>query len=244
VKGYYREQIGEPQGTIEPDDSSEVVLYELRLRPEGLTGATLPFGLTFPATPDSVTEAMGRKPFSKAKNVLGEPFWKFYDDRFELLVIFNAEDQQVACYKIIALGRKERQKLDLLENLKEQKKNILPERIPDIEALVQQLPTAAWERRMKSGDAQITPEVIEASRQVFEAFLAGVAKATKTRNAKSIYSAVTKATKAFNKVARQHPGFVETMEREEIVDFFNKTVQTTGFELDSSFDLTEEHRSW
>ncbi len=44
--------------------------------------------------------------------------------------------------------------------------------------------------------------------------------------------------------ARQHPGFVETLEREEIVDFFTKTVQLTGFELDPSFDLTEVHRSW
>ena len=128
--------------------------------------------------------------------------------------------------------------------IKEQKKNILPERIPEIEALIERSPTIAWERRMKSGDTQITAEAIEASRQVFEAFIAGVCKATKTRNGKSNYTAVTKATKAFNKVARQHTGFIETMEREEIVGFFTAAVQLTGFQLDPSFDLTEEYRSW
>jgi hypothetical protein len=97
---------------------------------------------------------------------------------------------------------------------------------------------------MKSGDMQINAEAVEASEQVFEAFIAGVCKATKTRNAKSIYTAVTKATKAFSKVARQHTGFIETTEREEIVDFFNAAVQLTGFQLDPSFDLTEGYRSW
>jgi hypothetical protein len=243
-KGYYRGQIAEPMATVEPDDSGETVLYEVRLKPEGLAGATLPFGLAFPATPESVTDAMGRKPFSKTKNFLKEPVWTYYEDRFELLVIFNGDGLEVRCFKIVAMKRKEREKIELLDNLKEQKKNILPDRVPDIEALGDQFPTVAWESRRMSGDAQITPEAIEASRQIFEAFIAGVSKATKTRNAKSIYTAVTKATKAFNKVARQHAGFIETMEREEIVDFFTRTVRLTGFQLDPSFDLTEEYRSW
>lgn len=243
-KGYYRDQIAEPLGTVEPDDSMEVVLYELRLTPQGLANAKLPFGLSFPATPDSVTEAMGRKPFSKSKNFVGEPFWTYYDDRFELLVIFEANGEAVRCYKIFALKQHERHKLQLLESLKEQKRNILPERIPEIESAIDRLPTSAWERRRKAGDKQFTVAGITAVRQVFEAFIASVAKATKTKNGKSIYTAVTKATKAINKVARQHPRLIETMEREEIIDFFNATVRLTGFELDESFDLTEEHRSW
>ncbi|MEO8493624.1 MAG: hypothetical protein ABI614_01035, partial [Planctomycetota bacterium] len=243
-KGYYREQIAEPQCTVEPDDSMEVVLYEVRLTPPGLANATLPFGLSFPATPDSVNEAMGRKPFSKSKNFLGEPVWTYYDDRFELLVIFEANGVAVGCYKIFALKMHERRKLQLLENLKEQKKNLLPERVPEIEAATDRLPTAAWERRRKSGDKQFTTAGITAVKQVLEAFIADIANATSTRNAKSIYTAVTKATKAINKVARQHSRMIETMEREEIVDFFHATVRLTGFELDASFDLTEEHRSW
>ncbi len=243
-KEFYREQIGDPKGTVEPDNSEEVILYEVRFGPKGLAKAELPFGLRFGASPEAVTGALGRKPFSKSKNVAGKPIWTFYDDKFELLVIFTEDGKKADCFKIWALKQADRQRVQWLENLKEQKKNILPERIPEIEALIERSPTLAWERRMNSGDAQITPEAIEASRQVFEAFIAGVCKATKTRNAKSIYTAVTKATKAFNKVARQHAGFIETMEREEIVDFFTAAVQLTGFELDSSFDLTEEYRSW
>ena len=243
-KGYYREQIGDPQGTVEPEDSPEVVLKEVRLTPEGLAKAALPFGLSFPATPDSVIDALGRKPFSKAKNFLGNAFWTYYEDAFELMVIFNADGSSVDCFKIIALGRQERQKLELLANLAEQKKNILPERIPDIEALIEQSPVRAWEGRMNSGDSQMSAEAIEASRQVFDAFIEAVGTATKKRSAKSIYAAVKKATKAFNKVARQHKGFIETMEREEIVEFFNTALQLTGLQFDRSFDLTEEYRSW
>lgn len=243
-KGYYRDQIGEPLGTVEPDDSKEVVLYEVRLTPDGLANVALPFGLSFPATQQSVMDALGRKPFSKSKNFLGNAFWTYYEDAFELMVIFNAEGSSVECFKIITLKRKERQKLDLLENLAEQKKNIIPERIPEVEALIERFPTIAWERRMNSRDTHITVEAIEASRQVFEAFIAGVCKATKTRNPKSIYAAVKKATNAFNKVARQHKGFIETMEREETVEFFNTAIKLTGFQFDPSFDLTEEYRSW
>jgi len=34
------------------------------------------------------------------------------------------------------------------------------------------------------------------------------------------------------------------MEREEIVDLLHDTVRLTEFEIDPSFDLTEEFRSW
>ncbi len=184
-KGYYRDQIGEPLGTVEPDDSKEVVLYEVRLTPDGLDKATLPFGLSFPATADSVVGALGRKPFSKTKNFANEPVWTFYNDGFKLLIIFNADGEEVRCFKIMALKRKVRQKLDLLDNLTKQKKNILPDRIPEVEALIKRSPTVAWERRMKSGDTQITAEAIEASKQVFEEFLEEICKATTRRNAKS-----------------------------------------------------------
>lgn len=243
-KGYYREQIAEPQNTIERADSKEVVFYEVRLTPPGLADSALPFGLSFPATSESVVAAMGRKPFSKTKNFFGEAVWTYYEDAFELLVIFDKSAEQVRCFKIIAMGRDMRKKIDLLENLQEQKQNILPERIGDIQEFIDQSPTVLWENRMKSGDSQITASALEDSREIFVAFIAGVCKATKTRNAKSIYAAVKKATKAFNKVARQHPGFIETLEREEIVSFLIETVQLTGFQIDPTFDLTEEYRSW
>ena len=41
-KGYYREQIGEPIGTVESDENKEVVLKEVRLMPAGLENAILP----------------------------------------------------------------------------------------------------------------------------------------------------------------------------------------------------------
>ena len=85
---------------------------------------------------------------------------------------------------------------------------------------------------------------MDTSRPVFDEFIEAVCRAARRRNAKSICTAVTKATKAFNKIADKHPGFIETLEREEIIDFFNKAVLLTGLEFDPSIDLTEEHRAW
>ena len=55
-KEFYREQIGEPIGTVEVNGSEEVVLYEVRIGSKGLTEAKLPFGLCFPASSDLIDQ--------------------------------------------------------------------------------------------------------------------------------------------------------------------------------------------
>lgn len=243
-KEYWREQIAPPQGETLPPGGEELVLYELRLTPEGLAGAALPFGLTFPASPESVEQAFGTNPFSKSKNVLGEPIWTFYVAGKEVLVIFEKNGAQVRCFKIIALKRLEQQKLDFLASLPQQKPNLRPEQVPQIEALASASPARAWEQRRLAGDRQFSAAAIADAEPLFAEFLASVAQATQARNPKGLYNAVIKTTKAINKFAKQHRRCIETLEREEIVAFLIQALTLSGLRFDPQFDLTAEHRAW
>lgn len=243
-KEFWREQIAEPQGEALPPGAEELVLYEIQLMPAGLAGASLPFGLTFPASPESVAQAFGAQPFSKAKNVLGEPYWTYYSQGKEVLVIFEKSGDKVRCFKIIALKRLEQQKLDFLASLPQQKPNLRPEQAPQILALVSTSPAQSWELRRLSGDRQFSTAAITAAEPLFAEFLASVAQATQARNPKGLYNAVIKTTKAFNKFAKQHRRCLETLEREEIVAFFTQALTLSGLQFDPHFDLTAEHRAW
>ena len=71
-----------------------------------------------------------------------------------------------------------------------------------------------------------------------------VMKAASKRDATQVYNAVQKATRSFNKLNEKHEGVIETLEREEIVEFFERTVKLTGFEIAEGLDITEENRKW
>ena len=49
---------------------------------------------------------------------------------------------------------------------------------------------------------------------------------------------------AFNRFNEKNNGMIETTEREELCDFINTLVRTTGLPVDEGIDLTEEWREW
>ena len=77
-KGFYARQIAAPKSTFKSDQEEEVVLSEMTFRPQGLLDVPLPYGLRFGDSPAAIQQAVGQKPFSKSKNVVGELFWTFY----------------------------------------------------------------------------------------------------------------------------------------------------------------------
>jgi hypothetical protein len=93
---------------------------------------------------------------------------------------------------------------------------------------------------MRSGDGGFTPELL----QIFSAFVDSVVKATKKRNATAIYSAVKSAVVGFNKLCKKHSGFIETVEREEIVEYLQAAVKLSGFLIEDGVDLTQDYRIW
>ncbi|MCL4206541.1 MAG: hypothetical protein KJ000_29000 [Pirellulaceae bacterium] len=242
-KGFYAKQIAEPTSTFKSTKDEEVILSEMTFRPQGLQDVPLPYGLRFGDTPAAIQQALGRKPFSKGKNVSGEPIWTFYDDDFEILVVFD-KDNTLAWFRIWALHHAERKKRDLVENIAQQKKNISSDQASAIEKQKEKLPTRKWERRMRSGDDELTPTALADSEKVLSSFVDSVAKATQKKNATSIYSALKKAVVEFNKLSKKHRGFIGTMEREEIVAFLQDTVRLSGFVIEDGVDLTQDNRIW
>jgi hypothetical protein len=242
-KGFYAQQIAAPKSLFKPDGDEEVVLFEMTFRPQGLQDVPLPYGLRFGDCPAAIQQAVGQKPFSKSKNFAGEPIWTFYDDDFELLVVFD-EEGNLGWFRIWALHEAERKKKNLVENIKRQNENISPDQVGAIEKHKEKMPTRKWARRMRSGDDEFTPAALADAEKVLSSFIDSVAKATKRRNATSIYSAVKKAVTGFNKLSKKHGGFIGTPEREEIVAFLQGTVQLSGFVIEDGVDLTQDGRIW
>jgi len=172
-----------------------------------------------------------------------ERFWTFYDDDFELMVVFNTAGN-LAWFRIWALHEAERRKKDLVQNIKRQKDNISPDRADAIEKLKQHVPTRKWAQRMRSGDDEFTPAALADSEEILSSYLDSVAKATRKKNATAIYSAVKKAVTGFNKLSKKHGGFLGTSEREEIVAFLQDAVRMSGFVIADGVDLTQDHRIW
>jgi hypothetical protein len=240
-KGFYAEQVAAPKSVYLPD-GEEVVLYEMTFRPPGLEDVRLPYGLRFGDTADVVQKTLGRKPFSKGKNVGGEKTWTYFDDDFELLVVFDQADT-LAWFRIWALTHASRRKRDTVENISRQKENIKPERAEAVEGHRKAMPIREWARRMPS-DKAITPEALAEAERIFVEFIDALAKATRKKSPTSIYSALKKAVGRFNRLAKRHRGFIETQEREEIVEYLQDGVRLSGFVIEDGVDLTEAYRQW
>jgi len=242
-KGFYAQQIAAPKSTFKSEQEEEVVLSEMSFRPRGLLDVPLPYGLRFGDSPAAIQQAVGQKPFSKSKNVVGERFWTFYDDEFELMVVFD-QAGNLGWFRIWGLHEAERKKRNLVQNLKRQRENISPDRADGMEKLKEKMPTRKWEQRMRSGDDEFTPPALTDSEEILSSFIDSVAKATRKKNATAIYSAVKKAVTGFNKLSKKHGGFIGTPEREEIVDFLQTAVQLSGFVIEDGVDLTQDYRIW
>jgi hypothetical protein len=242
-KGYYAEQIAPPKSTFKGDDEEEVILSEMTFRRKKLKDVSLPYGLHFGDSPTAIQQTLGCKPFSKSKNYAGEPFWTFYDDNFELMIVFNKAGT-LEWFRIWALHESSRKKKELLENIKGQSRNITPDRAEAIEKLKGKMPTRKWTRRMREGDHEFTAKALEESSGLLSSFIDTVAKATKKRNATSIYSALKKAVTGFNKLSKKHGGFIETLERDELVGFLQDAIALSGFVIEAGVDLTQEYRTW
>lgn len=93
---------------------------------------------------------------------------------------------------------------------------------------------------MADGDHLFTPKNIALTKKTLEQFIDQLADATKQKKASKIYSAIKKTVLAFNR----NSGFIETLEREDLVDFIHASVRLTGFVIDDNIDLTEQWREW
>ncbi len=102
------------------------------------------------------------------------------------------------------------------------------------------LPTRNWRRRLAEGDHEFTEEKIRAGEEVLEMFLGEVANSAGDEG--RLQGSFERAVRAFNRMNRERGGFIETLEREELCEFFNRVADHVELKY-SGGDITWEWRT-
>lgn len=154
------------------------------------------------------------------------------------------ENEELLWVRVIKLDKQEKEKIELKNELKSQKSNILPENESSVTAMKMLIPCNDWKERMKNGDSLFTTEAIASSEKLLEVFVEQLALFTRERKVNNIYNSVKRIVKVLNKEHKKFNQFIGTLEREEICEFIKKAIQSTGFQLKEGVDVTEEWREW
>lgn len=242
-KGFYDYSIQTPKSTYRPENEDEVILYEMTFTYKKGSNIIWPFGLNYGDHSDSVTNKIGVKPFSKSKNYDNEHTWTYYNDKFEIMPVFD-DKLNLMWLRIWALQKSDKKKIELKENLKQQNKNISIAHIEKIVELKKLKPTSNWRHRLNDGDSIFNNSIILESETILDSFIDNLTIATKSKKASSIYTTAKKVTESFNKVNQKHNDFIGTKEREELVQFIENAIKLTGVKIDSGVDITEDWRQW
>lgn len=111
------------------------------------------------------------------------------------------------------------------------------------------MPTKAWiERISADSDESETPlftaKTISAAETELNKFLLSLESAVNNNKASQVQRAIKQTVEAFNKMNNNDDHFIDTLEREELVEFMTKAVRLTGFKVEEGADITEEWRKW
>ena len=104
-----------------------------------------------------------------------------------------------------------------------------------------QKPTIRWTERMNDGDDVFTEKKIAATDDLLDEFMVDLEKLEGVADDSQILAVVKKLIKALNKQNRRAK-HIETLEREELVDYVLTAAKIVGFSRDD--DVTEEWRKW
>lgn len=242
-KEFYEKQIRPAQSIFKSKEEHEVLLYELTFQQIDMQGYILPFGLLFGDSTETVVGKLGQKPFSKSKNFDGQSTWTFYTELFEIMPVFD-QDMKLDWLRIWGIQSHDKKKIEFKNSLTLQNKNINQDRLWDLLELKNQKPTIRWTNCLQEGDVNFNEVCIKDSEKLLDRFIDELADISKSKKASAIYSKVKNVVNEFNKLSKRHDGFIETLEREELVDFVTKATLLTGFKIDENIDITEEIRQW
>jgi hypothetical protein len=90
---------------------------------------------------------------------------------------------------------------------------------------------------MNEGDDLFTRSMIAKSDKLLETYLHNLSKAKETSE---IWKAIETVVKGFDKLNMEDDGFIETAEKEELLDFINNAAEEYGLHFEG--DVTEEYR--
>jgi len=103
--------------------------------------------------------------------------------------------------------------------------------------LVKEKPTLVWTIRMNEGNDLFTKSMIAKSEKVLDTYLHNLSKAKETAE---IWKAIETVVKGFDKLNMEDDGFIETEEREELIEFIKNAAASYGLHYEG--DVTEEYR--
>lgn len=202
----------------------------------------LPYNLQIGDSADTIIQKLEKKPYEKSKSNHYDEVqhdYYFYKDEFKLLIKLD-DKLNLLWLRLWLIDLSEKYKMDLKKSLAKQNKNLTSDNIQLLVEQKEKSPVRQWEKRMIDGDDLFTPKNISLSKKTLEQFIEQLTDAARQKNATKIYSAIKKTVLTFNKDS----GFIETLEREELVDFIHASVRLTGFVIDDNIDLTEQWREW
>lgn len=240
-KRRFEKEYGKPKSVI-TNDESELISTTLTFEKKLVFDTELPYDLKIGDNVDEINQKIGKKPFEKRKS--------FSYDIVEYNYYYNVDDQKIlikldenmkfAWIRFWLISKSEKYLSELKKSLAKQDKNIVNYNIGIIKNLKSKTPSKDWEIRMLVGDDMFTKKDIEFAQKTLEIFIDNICEATNKKKASKIYSSIKKITLTFN----INNNFIETLEREELVNFIHETVKLTGFEIEDKSDLTEEWREW
>jgi len=246
--GYERYQFeyGQPQKRFSRS-KDELFLDEITIDNDFLKNkkpspVELPFGLQFGEPKETVLKKLSRKPYEKTETTYGYCWWTRFDE-FRIITALSKE-YHLIWIRIIKLTKSEKQKLQLQKFLTTQSKNIDPVNAKQVASFAQKSPTAKWKTRKKEGDNLFTNKAIAEIEYILKEYCKELTELTKQKKVSSIYNSVKKITTSINKINNKYNGFIETLEREELCEFINKIIRSTGLSIDDHIDLTEDWREW
>lgn len=234
---------------------NEQIFFEFTLNhqdnKELMQNISLPFGLQYGDDSDTIIQKMGQKPnekfsydkiYTDDRHKEKNGYW-FNFDEYTVLTALDADFKLVwiRCHLLEMQVKKLR---DLKKQLKQENKNIKPENKNIVAEMHNHLPTKDWRVRMSEGDGMFSEKAIEDIETELKLFVERVMMAMEKKNATTIHGAIKKLVLVINKLNIKHNYVVETMEREELCLFIEKTIKGAGFFSTNQVDFTEEWREW
>jgi hypothetical protein len=243
-KNNYKSDYG-PINKAYTDSHDESVLEEINFgNHKGATNYPfpLPYNWTFSDTADTVKKKIGLKASELSESSYGS-YLVFNTEDVQFLTGFDKEGNLI-WVRVMPLEISFKRKRELSSSLRKQNKNIHTSNLHLFTELVNNSPTIEWIKRLQEGDKGFSKNAIDDSEKLLNQYIENLKMAAKKENARAVYSASKKVVIGFNKLNDKHNGFIDTMEREELVDFLHQAIQITGFILDDGMDITEEWREW
>ena len=242
----YAPAYGEPIGNYNKE-KDQLILHQITIDSENapngkISDINLPFGLNIGDDKKTIEQKIGKKLTSKRIANDGGSFYEPFFDEFRLLLALDSKEQ-LRRLMLFKLELYEKERIRLKAFLKSQNKNIDPNRIPEIQAFLSEIPIPEWRQRMAEGDDMFSEESITAVETALTEYIQTLCEAMQKKNATTVYNSMDKLVKKLNKINDKY-GLIETMEREELCEWLNTLIRKTGLELADNVDITDEYREW